>query len=331
MSKKKLEVALIGAGRMAQVVGHLLLGAGHHVRLWTRSPASHPKLAEMLPGLEFAPDLETAITPADVLFLAIPTDALIEVCTAAGAYTRGYQVVLHASRGIADGFLLPHQAIRSVTGLRKIGALGGPLHSRDLGSGRAVATALASRFAEVFETTHELVRGSPVTLHTSFDITGVEVAGAISNVSAIATGMAEALELGDTARGLLLVHGLSEAEHLGLRLGAEAETFAGLAGVGDLIPRSVSSTDRHRVLGSQLARGVSFEEAQKEVGARLEGPVTASEVHRWATTHDLSLPLVSAVHSIILGERPAREGLEAVLKRDLRDLAASKRGREARR
>lgn len=136
MSKKKLEVALIGAGRMAQVVGHLLLGAGHHVRLWTRSPASHPKLREMLPGLELAPDLETAITPADVLFLAIPTDALIEVCTAAGAYTRGYQVVLHASRGIADGFLLPHQAIRSVTGLRKIGALGGPLHSRDLGSGR---------------------------------------------------------------------------------------------------------------------------------------------------------------------------------------------------
>lgn len=331
MKTSSLEVALLGAGRMAQVAGRLLLGAGHHVRVWTRSPSAHPELAEVLPEAERVTELEAAVAPADVLFLALPANAIAEVCGLAGAYTRGYQIVLHASRGISDGFLLPHQAIRSVTGLKKIGALGGPLHSRDLGSGRAVASVLASRFDEVFELTRGLVQNSSVTLHTTRDLIGVEVAGAISNVSAIATGMAEALELGDTARGLLLVHGLSEAERLGLALGAEPETFAGLAGVGDLIPRSVSSTDRHRMLGSLLARGAAFTEAEDQVGTRLEGPITTLEVQKWASKHALTLPLVSAVHSVIEGQRAAREALETVLRLDLSDLAASKRGREARR
>lgn len=326
-----LEVALLGAGRMAQVAGRLLLGAGHHVRVWTRRPEAHPELLEHLPGAEWAVSLEEAVAPAEVLFFAVPSHALAEVAREAGAYTRGYQIALHASRGIGRGFSLPHQSIRSVSGLKKIGALGGPLHSRDLGSGRAVASVLASRFDEVFDFTRALVRNSPVTLHTTRDLVGVEIAGAISNVSAIATGMADGLQLGETARGLLLVHGLSEAERLGLALGAEAETFAGLAGVGDLIPRSVSSTDRHRSLGAQLAAGLDFASAEARVGAALEGPITAEEAHQWASSHGLALPLVAAVRAVLRGEAAARDALEGVLRLDLADLAVSRRGKEARR
>lgn len=329
--RRPLQVALLGAGRMAQVAGRLLLGAGHQVRVWTRAPDAHPELLAALPGAAWAASLEAAVAPADVLFFAVPTHALSELSKEVGAFARGYQVALHASRGVARGFMLPHQALRSGSGLKKIGALGGPLHSRDLGTGRAVASVLASRFDEVFELTRALVANSSVTLHTTRDLVGVEVAGAISNVSAIAAGMAEALELGETARGLLLVHGLSEAERLGLALGADAETFAGLAGVGDLIPRSVSSTDRHRSLGAQIARGAPFAEAERQVGAVLEGPITAQEVHGWAQARGLSLPLVSAVHAVLRGEAPAREALEGVLRLDLSDLAASRRSREARR
>jgi glycerol-3-phosphate dehydrogenase (NAD(P)+) len=153
----------------------------------------------------------------------------------------------------------------------------------------------------------------------------VESAGAISNVSALASGMADALELGETAQGMLLARGLAEAQRLGLALGAEPQTFAGAAGVGDLIPRRVTSTDRHREVGARVARGEDLDAVLAATGGPVEGVVTAKAALPEVARLKLKLPLIEGVARILTGEGDPRATLEALLQLDLDDLVTAAR------
>jgi glycerol-3-phosphate dehydrogenase (NAD(P)+) len=176
---------------------------------------------------------------------------------------------------------------------------------------------VASRYDESAEAVKQLVQGTPVRVHPSRDIVGVEIANAISNVSALAVGMCEELQLGDTSRGILLTHGLSEAAKLGAAFGALPATFAGLAGVGDLIPRNVTSTNRHHEVGRRLAQGLSLEGALQGLHGVVEGVLTAREASREGKRRGIQLALVNAVASIVDGAAKPEAALEAVLQVDL--------------
>lgn len=309
--------AILGAGRMARAVAKVLSGAGADVWLWSRSPGETDALKAELGRISVAASPAEALDGASVVFLAVPGPAMLDVAEVYGPHARGDHVVLHASRGVGPGFLLPHQMIRAKTCVRKIGVLGGPLHARELETGRPFAAVIASRFGEVITLVQAMTRGTPVMVHGSKDVVGVEVAGALSNVGALAAGMADALDLGETARGVLLTHGLAEARALGVALGAEPVTFTGLAGVGDLIPRKVSSTDRHRVVGAAVATGTALADALVRAAGHVEGVDTAREAARLAVKLGVELPLVTAVHDILEGRVPPKETLERVLRRDL--------------
>jgi glycerol-3-phosphate dehydrogenase (NAD(P)+) len=339
-----MRAGVIGGGRMARAVARVLRVAGADVKLWARREEQRAMLAKEIAGLVTTDEIGAATQDADLIFIAVPADAIGEVAHAYGDFARGDQIVLHASRGVAGGFTLPHQLIRANTCVRKIGVLGGPLHANELASGLAVAdgqsaptsgresiasfrplaAVLASRFQEVIAELQTLTKGTSVVVHGSKDVIGVEIAGALSNVAAIAAGMSDGLQLGDTPRGVLLTRGLAEAKRLGVALGADAATFAGLAGVGDLIPRRVSSTDRHRVVGAQIASGKPLEEALRAVGGAVEGVLTAREAAVQANKLGLDLPLVRAVDRALSGAVPAREALEEILRLDLElDLRAA--------
>ncbi|MCK6546607.1 NAD(P)-binding domain-containing protein [Myxococcota bacterium] len=315
--KVRPRAAILGAGRMARAVAKILGASGAEVRLWARKPSEADALAHELGALATCATPAEALDGAGVVFLAVPGPAMLDVAELYGPHARGDHVVLHASRGVGPGFALPHQMIRAKTCVRKIGVLGGPLHARELATGRPFAAVIASRFGEVISLVQALTRGTPVMVHGSRDVVGVEVAGALSNVGALAAGMAEALDLGDTARGVLLTHGLAESKTLGVALGADPVTFSGLAGVGDLIPRKVSSTDRHRVVGAAVATGTPLATALAQAGGHVEGVDTAREAVLLAAKLGLELPLVSAVHDILEGRVPPKETLERVLRRDL--------------
>lgn len=320
-----LEVALIGGGRLAEVIARLLAASTTPMTIthWARSDAVAASFAERHPRVRREASVAAAARHAQVVVMAVPATALDAVATAYGEVARGDQVVLHACRGVGEGFLLGHQAIRARTCVRKIVALGGPLHARDLGTGRVLAAVAASRFAEGVDAVRAVTAGTTVRVHPSSDIIGVEVAGAMSNAWTLAAGMCDALELGETARGLLLTHGLVEAQRIGLALGADAATFAGLAGLSELIPRKVTSTDRHLAHGAALALGgadaVLGGADAGAVGPELEGVVTVRAALALAAKRRLKLPLLTAIGEVI-GGRPAREVLEAVLQRDLEDL-----------
>ena len=144
-------------------------------------------------------------------------------------------MALHACRGVETGFVLPSEVIRAETCLKKIGALGGPLYLDDAAHGRPPVAAVGARFDEVFRMVRALTTDTRVRAHTTHDLIGVELCGAISNVAQIAAGLAEGAGLGETDQGMLLVRGLAEAALLGVAQGAEPATFLGIAGVGDLI------------------------------------------------------------------------------------------------
>lgn len=253
-----------------------------------------------------------------VLF-AVPASAVHDVAAAYGDVARGDQFVIHAVRGVCPNgdFALPHQVIRSQTCVRKIGVLGGPLYAPDLAEGRALAAVLASRFDETFAAVSALTQQTQMRLHPTHDVIGVEVAGAISNVSALAVGMAEALSLGETARGVLLTRGLAEAARLGVALGAQSATFTGLAGLGDLIPRQVASTERHHQIGALLVQGKSLESALTEVEGEVEGVCTAAQASAEAARRGVDVVLVNVVNEVCQGRREAKEALDEVLERHL--------------
>lgn len=309
-------VAILGGGVLGQSVARVLALGGGEVRLWARSEEARIKLKEEIPHAKLTETIGDACQDAGLIFFAVPAPTLAEVVAIYGDVAQGDHIVLHACRGMAEGGELPHQVFRRLTCVRKIGVLGGPLYITELAAGLPLAVVVASRYQETIDRVRAVSEGTPVRVHGSADVTGVEVAGAISNVSALAVGMAERLSLGDTARGILLTHGLSEAARLGAALGGSPATFAGLAGVGDLIPRRVTSTNRHYEVGHRLAEKSSLSQALEGIQGCVEGLVTAREAVRIGKRLGVDLPLVSAVDAVIRGEKPAFDALQEVLRLD---------------
>lgn len=314
----QMRVAILGGGRLAVRLAQLLGRTPLSIRAWARSPTARTELASVCGKNTTVVDaMADAARDADVMVLCVPALAVAPLATALGEFCTADQVLLHACRGVGPGFLLPHRAVRTSCCIRKVGVLGGPLYFGDVARGRPLVAMLASRFDETFAATRRLVEGTPVRLHFTHDVVGVEVAGAISNVTALAVGMAEELALGDTARGVLATRGLTEAARVGRALGADPETFGGLAGVGDLIPREVTSQRRHRELGALLAGKTALEQAMGQVSGAVEGVATARELVALADHHQLKLPLMTAVAAVLDGQQDAAAALEGVLGLDI--------------
>ncbi len=313
-----VQVGVLGGGRLATALSMLMHLGGAKVRVWEVDESRRPALKKDLKKAAVLVDtLEEAVDGAALVFFAVPAPVFGDVAEAYGPHARGNHIVLHAARGVGPRFVLPHQMIRRATCVRKIGVLGGPLYFADLEKKRPLFVALGSRYPEVFTAVAEIAEGTPVRLHTSRDVIGTEVAGAYSLVTALAVGMCETLDMGETAKGVLMARGLSEATKLGLYLGGQLSTFTGLAGVGDLIPRKVSSTERHHLVGAALATGTPIDEALRGVAGHVEGVTTAQEGA--ARTHDwgLRLPLLDTVAAVIDGADDVRPRLEALLELDL--------------
>lgn len=310
-------IAVLGAGKLGGAVTTLLARAGARVSLWARRAEASKQLAAALgAGVGAAPTIADACRGAQLICFAVPVDGLREVARAAGEVTTGDQLGLHACRGVETGFVLPSEIIRAETCLKKIGALGGPLYLDDAAHGRPLVAAVGARFDDVFRAVRALTTGTRVRAHPTHDLIGVELCGAISNVAQIAAGLAEGAGLGETDQGMLLVRGLAEAAQLGAAQGAEPATFLGLAGVGDLIPRQVTSTRRNRHLGREIGAGLAAAQALK-AHAALEGPVTAREARTLGDRLGLKLPLIQAVDDVLGRGAPPAEALERVLALDL--------------
>ncbi|MDB5963125.1 MAG: glycerol 3-phosphate dehydrogenase [Massilia sp.] len=322
-----MDISVLGAGAWGTALA-MVFAKKHTVTLWTRA-AQHA--ADMqaqrenrhyLPGFALAPniavtaDFNAAIDGAGLVIIATPVAGLREMATRLKEARCGASLV-----GTCKGFelgsgLLPHQVVRGVIGETvRYGALCGPSFAQEVAAGKPTAVAFAAGDPEFTRAMTLELHGPGLRVYANHDLVGVEVAGAIKNVLAIAAGICDGLDLGLNARAALVTRGLSEMSRLGAAMGAQRQSFLGLSGVGDVILTCTGNLSRNRSVGLGLGEGKPLAQILEELGHVAEGVHTARAVATLAARHKVEMPICSAISSVLDGQRTARNAVEELLAR----------------
>lgn len=325
-----MKIAVLGAGAWGTAIS-IVLCARHEVRLWARDAALASALAadrsnhRYLSGFELPPaiaptgDLARALDGTELILAAVTTAGLRATLRAVRA-ARGEAPVVWLCKGFESGQAkLPHQiCAEELSNGTPRAVLSGPSFAEEVARGLPAALTLASTDTGFARSAARAVHGAALRIYPSEDVAGVEVAGAVKNVIAIATGVCDGLELGLNARAALITRGLAEMTRLGVALGGRPETFMGLAGAGDLILTCTGDLSRNRRVGLQLARGAALEQALRELGHVAEGVSTAPAVERLARDSGVEMPITSAVCRVLSARVSPREAVRELLQRDLK-------------
>jgi glycerol-3-phosphate dehydrogenase (NAD(P)+) len=313
-------ITVVGDGGWGTALALLLDGKGHRVRLWGAFPdyiettRRTRENAKFLPGvrlpesLELASDLAEAVEAAEVLVAAVPTPFLRQVLRRlAPCYAPGTPVV-SVAKGIENRTLeRPSQIVQSVLGRVPVVALSGPSHAEEVARGLPTTVAAASRDPGLASHIQGLFMTDRFRVYTNRDVVGVELGGSIKNVIAIAAGICDGLGLGDNAKAALLTRGLAEMTRLGVAMGARRETFAGLAGIGDLITTCMSPYGRNRAVGIQIGQGRKLADILAGMEQVAEGVRTTKSVRALARRHGAEMPITEECYRVLFrGKSPGR-------------------------
>lgn len=319
-----MRIHVVGAGSWGIALACLLARNGHAVELWCRSAEACERLQrdrqrpEYLPGVvlpEGVVPVRALSAAADVVVFATPSDALRAVAEGVGA-PRG-AVLVSATKGIEQGSLLRmSEVLEEVLPGRPVVALSGPSHAEEVARELPASLVAAGTDVCACADVQDVFFGPSMRVYTSRDIVGVELGGAVKNVIAIAAGASDGLGLGDNAKAALMTRGLAEMTRLGAALGADAPTFAGLSGLGDLIVTCGSRHSRNRAVGEALARGKSLEAHLAETKMIAEGVKSARSVHALAEKHVVDMPITRAVHAVLFEGAAPVEAVRALMSRD---------------
>jgi glycerol-3-phosphate dehydrogenase (NAD(P)+) len=326
-----MRCAVVGAGAWGTALADLLTRNGHDVQLWAyeadvvesinqkhenvRFLAGH-KLA---PALKATSDLQRAVDGAELVTLATPSHVLRSILRSVGKSIPRSAPIVVASKGIEKGTLclMTEVAEQEISGATVV-ALSGPSFAKEVVTGQPTAVVVASE-ADGPASVAQLAFSSPYfRAYTHTDVTGVELGGALKNVMAVATGIAEGLGLGFNARAALVTRGLAEMTRLGLALGAEQSTFAGLAGLGDLVLTCTGSLSRNRAVGVEVGKGKTLEEVLRGKETVAEGVVTAQSARELAAREGVEMPIVDTVNRVLFEGQSARSAIAALMTRELR-------------
>ena len=330
MGKK---VTILGGGAMATACSVLLAEhAGQDVALWARTPrhAEHMKATRenrrLLPGVaipesvHITSDVAEAVDGADFLVAAIPTNFLREALGAIAALLTENRPVISVIKGLEiDTFMRPSEIIADVLGSRTIVALGGPSHAEEIARRLPATVVAASGDVAVAKEVQSIFTTDRFRVYTNIDIVGVELAGALKNVIAIAAGICDGLEYGDNAKSALLTRGIVEMTRFGRAFGAENSTFAGLAGMGDLITTCISPYGRNRRVGERLGRGESLNEILESMDAVAEGVTTTKSVYDLADQKGIEMPITDEVYRVLFENKSPLEATDSLMARPPKD------------
>ena len=330
-------ITILGAGAWGTAVA-IALAARHDVLLWARNSAmvdatrAAGENTEYLPGFPLPAGLNVSSDLGAALEHVTGPDAgeaplLIAACPVAGLRPLLEQLKPYAIPNIVwlcKGFeggtgLLPHQVMQEVLGDRVPGAaLSGPSFAQEVARGLPCALTVASESRELRERVVSIVHGGSIRVYSCDDLVGVEVGGAVKNVLAIATGVADGLGLGLNARAALITRGLAEITRLGVALGGRASTFMGLTGMGDLILTCTGDLSRNRRVGLALAQGKALDTIVAELGHVAEGVPCAKAVRELAGKLGVDMPITNAVAGVLFDGDTPLETLAQLLARDPR-------------
>ncbi len=322
--------AILGAGAWGTAISLVLAQEPEHqVTLWSARP-DHGRLLEerrenvcLLPGVTIPPavrlttDIRAAAAGADLLIAAVPTVHLRNTLTRISDDLPPDRPFLSLAKGIEiETFLRPSEILRQVLRVRRVAVLSGPSHAEEVSRGLPTTVVAASTDLELARWVQQAFSSERFRVYTNMDVVGVELAGALKNVIGIAAGISDGLGFGDNAKAALLTRGLVEMARFGVALGAEMQTFWGLAGMGDLITTCMSRHGRNRQVGERLARGEKCEAILRDMSMIAEGVFTARSVHLKAAHMEIPMPICDEVFRVLYEDKDPRAAVDDLMLRE---------------
>ena len=323
-----MQVTIAGSGGWGTALAILLHENGHDVTLWSHFETESKQLAEThqnpyLPGVTLPEGLHYSADPAcaqgrEMVVFATPSFAVRTTARAFAPYLAETPLLVSVTKGIEEGTGYRMSELVSQETGRTVVALSGPSHAEEVSRGIPTGVVVACPERELAERVQNAFMCSRFRVYTSPDTAGIELGAALKNVIALCAGVCDGMGYGDNTKALLMTRGLAEVARLGMALGAHRETFAGLAGVGDLIVTCTSMHSRNLHAGMLIGRGKSVEEAKTEVDQVVEGINALPAACRLAKQYKVEMPIVQAVEAILDGKLEARSALMALMGRSLK-------------
>ncbi len=326
-----MRCAVVGGGAWGTALAHVLGSNGHEVTLWAREPEvvvavnqRHENTvflagAALSKAVRASSDIAATLDGATVVVYAAPSAHLREIAHRAGAHLGQEAIIAVATKGIEEGTLaLMTDVVASEHAGRPVVAVSGPSFAAEVVANQPTAIVAASHQASAAKTVQQALSNASFRVYTQHDVVGVELGGALKNVMAVATGIAEGVGLGHNARAAVITRGLAEMTRLGVAAGATASTFAGLAGLGDLVLTCTGSLSRNRAVGEAIGRGATLAQALEGKQTVAEGVVTAKSAGQLAAKYDVEMPIVEMVNRILFEGQTARRAVAEMMTRELR-------------
>jgi glycerol-3-phosphate dehydrogenase (NAD(P)+) len=330
--------AILGAGAWGTAIAVLLAqNERHRVRLWCAHAESAATLiarrenAQLLPGVPITESVQITaeagqvVADADLLITAVPTVYMRTTLAPLAGTVSPTVPVLSLAKGVEnETFLRPTEIIAELWKTERLAVLSGPSHAEEVSRGLPASLVAASVDSELAQSVQRWFSGERFRVYTNQDVVGVELAGALKNVLAIAAGISDGLGFGDNAKAALLTRGLVEMARFGVALGADQATFVGLAGLGDLITTCFSPHGRNRRVGQRLAAGESLDAIVKSTHMVAEGVYTTRSVHHRAKNMGTEMPIVTEVYRVLYETKAPLEAVsDLMLRRPIQERAGT--------
>jgi glycerol-3-phosphate dehydrogenase (NAD(P)+) len=326
------QIGVVGAGAWGTTLAIKLAEAERPVTLWAHTAEAGEELASIrenrryLPGIVFPPNLRVATDDAYLaepyrsFLLAVPSAHVRETLRRLRAALFAEASLLSVVKGIEQGtHLRMSEVIAEELPGRRVAALSGPNLAREIAAGLPAVSVVASQDAELATEFATLLGSDRFRLYTNPDLVGVELCGALKNVVALAAGFVDGLGFGDSAKAGIITRGLAEITRLGVAAGGQQMTFAGLAGVGDLIATCMSPLSRNRRAGELMASGMSWADAAAQLNGVAEGVDTVSGALQLAVEHGVEMPIADQVEAVVHGGRPPLDAVAELMSRVQKD------------
>ncbi|MEX0686286.1 MAG: NAD(P)H-dependent glycerol-3-phosphate dehydrogenase [Balneolales bacterium] len=328
-----MNVTIIGAGSWGTALAMVLSKAGNTVNIWARETTIVENINSRhingvyLPNIQLPSsikafsELKDALKDADLVVFATPSHTVRELARCTRPYLSGHEVIVNVAKGIENNtFMTMTQILAEVLEgciiEDHIGVLCGPSHAEEVSLHKPTTVVSAANS----KTTAKIIQQAFMTpmfrVYVNHDVIGVEVAGSVKNILAIAAGIVEGLDLGDNASAALLTRGLAEMKRLGQRLGASQDTFSGLAGIGDLIVTCTSRHSRNRFVGYQIGKGETLEEIVSKMNMVAEGVNTTRSVYKWSQKLNVDMPITERVYNVLFENVNPKDTVYDLMTRD---------------
>ena len=323
------KIGVIGAGSWGTALAVTLSNKGHDVRIWdidrthVQELRANRENKRYLPGVCFcerlvpADTIEEALNGADTVLFSAPAQHFRSALESALPYIDKEMIIINVAKGIEQKTLMRMSEIAKEMGqYDRYAVLSGPSHAEEVGKGMPTTVVAASDNHDIAVAVQEMFSTDFLRVYTGTDVTGVELGGALKNIIALGAGISDGLGFGDNAKAAMMTRGIAEMKRLGVKMGADVNTFAGLTGIGDLIVTCTSMHSRNRRCGIMIGEGMAPDEAVKKVGMVVEGMFTAEAAYELADRLSVEMPITNEIYKLIKGQITGKEAVTNLMGRD---------------